>query len=88
MIVDKERMEREARDRIVRLLKLNVKKQKIIRFAIALKNVNNISLIAWQNIREEKEKCSSITVQRLFRGFLERQKFQTAINNANEVRLA
>lgn len=88
MIVDKERMEREARDRIVRLFKLNVKRQKILRYAIALKNVNFIVMNAWHNIREEKEKSSSVTVQRIFRGFLERQKYQTAINNALEVRLA
>ena len=88
MIVDKERMEREARDRIVRLLKSNVKKQKIMRYAIALKNINFIVMNAWLQIRETREKSCSVTVQRLFRGFLEKQKFQTAINNAYEVRLA
>lgn len=86
-LVDKEKMEIEAKNRIVRAFKLNVLKQKMIRYSICYRGVLDIFERSWEEIRENSERQSSLTVQRIFRGYLLRQKHKKAIEKAMEVRL-
>lgn len=85
-VVDKERMELEAKNRIVRAFKRNVLKQRLLRYSICCKSVLDVVDAAWEGIRENAEKRSSLSVQRIFKGYIERQKNQHAIQSAKEVR--
>lgn len=86
MVIDRERMEIEAKNRIVRALKRNVIRNKLTRYAVCMKTVNSIVHESWLAIRENAEKNSAIAVQRILKGFMEKKKHQNAIKKALEVR--
>jgi len=88
MIIDKEKFEIEAKKRIVRSFRRNSIKQKVSRISTCHKQVKEIFEAAWENIRENAEKRSSLTVQRIFRGYLGRQRQKEIIDKGKEVRLS
>jgi hypothetical protein len=52
MLIDKERMELEAKKKIVRAFRHNMIKQKLIRYSICARTSLNIIDEAWEAIRE------------------------------------
>ena len=87
-IVDKERMEIEAQRKIISLLRKNSLRQKVRRYYICVTQAKAIFENAWIEIRENCETKSSVTVQRILRGYMSRSNHQNTIKQAMDVRLA
>lgn len=86
MLIDKEKFEFEANNRIVRAFRLNVFKQKLNRYAICNRFALDIFSNSWEMIREDVEKKSAINVQRIFKGIIEKKKHKAAVEAALQVR--
>ncbi|CAI2359384.1 unnamed protein product [Moneuplotes crassus] len=77
--VNREKFELESRKKIIKWMRLNVFKQKLLRFSLNGKIVADLFEESWLQIREEAELKTAVTVQRIFKGFLEKRKHDKAV---------
>lgn len=85
--VHKEKLERDAKEKIVRLFRRNSMRQKLSKFSCCVISFKDIFENAWSEIRVNAEKKCSLTVQRILRGHMARKLNRETIEKAYQVRL-